>query len=382
MGFSERDKLKALAIVKIFETGKPAGDYTAVAVLDDGAGISYGINQFTHKSGSLGKVIEKYLYNLARERERDSSHGGGSGEIGVVQFEDRLPDLRKKSAAAISKLAGDSLFKAALRNAGKTPEMQAAQRSVMETMYLRPAIEACEGDGFTLPLSLAVIYDSINHGSFEKIRDRVRMSREKFASDTAFEQAWISTYVTRRDAWLESVPRLKKTDYRTDFFLAQIDRENWQLDLPVWVHGFHLTDEHIKSPAVETPAVIPPIDPTPSNASTSSDDTAPLQDEPGWAEKSLEVLETAGRYVETIGRPIDRAAGIGDAVRRRSDSVKSMWATVGSTIWQAIWAVAAFVIGLPIEVWLVVALVAAVFGLVYLYRQISLAKIREGKQSQ
>jgi hypothetical protein len=39
--------LKALAIVNIFETGKPFGEFAAVAVLNDGAGISYGISQFT-----------------------------------------------------------------------------------------------------------------------------------------------------------------------------------------------------------------------------------------------------------------------------------------------------------------------------------------------
>ena len=58
--FSTLDLLKALAIVNVFETGKPFGEFTAVAVLNDGAGISYGISQFTHRSGSLAAVIERY----------------------------------------------------------------------------------------------------------------------------------------------------------------------------------------------------------------------------------------------------------------------------------------------------------------------------------
>jgi hypothetical protein len=41
MGFSERSKTIALAIVHIFETAKPFGDYGAVAVLSDGAGFSW-----------------------------------------------------------------------------------------------------------------------------------------------------------------------------------------------------------------------------------------------------------------------------------------------------------------------------------------------------
>ena len=57
----QEDIEKAMAIVSIFETGKPRGNYAALAVLNDGAGISYGIKQFTHRSGSLLQVVEKYL---------------------------------------------------------------------------------------------------------------------------------------------------------------------------------------------------------------------------------------------------------------------------------------------------------------------------------
>ena len=71
MSFSEKDKLKALAIVHIFETSKAFGDYGACVVLNDGAGVSYGINQFTHRSGSLLEVITAYFRN-----------GGTVGRVG------------------------------------------------------------------------------------------------------------------------------------------------------------------------------------------------------------------------------------------------------------------------------------------------------------
>ena len=61
MTFTEQDKLKALAIVSIFETSKPFGSYAACVVLNDGAGVSYGIAQFTHRSGSLWEVVDRYL---------------------------------------------------------------------------------------------------------------------------------------------------------------------------------------------------------------------------------------------------------------------------------------------------------------------------------
>jgi hypothetical protein len=212
MTFTEKDKLKALAIVHIFETSRPFGDYAACAVLNDGAGVSYGINQFTHRSGSLLDVVNAYLDN--------------GGQVGRAAIEEALPLLRQKSAGAIATLAGNTRFKKALKAAAVTSEMRSAQHEIAEKRYLRPAIDAAEGSGFALPLSLAVIYDSINHGSYARIRDRVKIARRNYASDIEFEKAWVYSYVKNRDAWLESIPRLAVTDYRTDFFLAQIARGN------------------------------------------------------------------------------------------------------------------------------------------------------------
>lgn len=47
MTYTENDKLKALGIVNIFETSQPFGDYAACVVLNDGAGVSYGIDQLS-----------------------------------------------------------------------------------------------------------------------------------------------------------------------------------------------------------------------------------------------------------------------------------------------------------------------------------------------
>src|SRR5688572_22144365 len=114
--FGERDIEKAEAIVRIFETGGPLGDPTAVAVLNDGAGVSYGVKQFTHRSGSLLQVAEAYL-----------AIGGAVARDVIV---DRLPSLSKRTKAAIEKLAADEQFKKSLRAAGLTHEMREAQRAV------------------------------------------------------------------------------------------------------------------------------------------------------------------------------------------------------------------------------------------------------------
>jgi hypothetical protein len=261
MPFSQRAKTIALAIVKIFETSKPFGDYSAVAVLDDGAGISYGISQFTHKSGSLHAVLERY---------------DKLGGIILGPLRDAQTDFA--SGRNILKHSNNKQIRTALKNLGKDPLMQQAQREIAFEKYLRPALEACEGSNFVLPLSLAVIYDSINHGSYAKIRDRVEIPIPGNGSMPAvtFEKLWITEYTKKRDQWLESVPRLAKTDYRTDFFLAQIGRGNWQLKLPMNVHGFELTNEilfkdsaavlqedSVDSADSEEPTIKPPVQPPP-----------------------------------------------------------------------------------------------------------------------
>jgi hypothetical protein len=240
--FSDRSKLIALAIVHVFETSKPLGDYTSVAVLNDGAGISYGINQFTHRSGSLYQVVQAYL----------AKNPVANTEI----IARALPLLKLTTGEAIRQCSINAALKTALALAGQTPEMQAAQREVMVKRYLEPAIDACDGSHFTLPLSLAVIYDSINHGSYEKIRDRVAVDRSEHPNAEDFEKAWISDYVRERDQWLASVPRLASTRYRTRFFLNQIRAGNWNLDLPISVQGVTLTDKVLFS-STAAPVVEP-----------------------------------------------------------------------------------------------------------------------------
>ena len=247
MAFTEKDKLKALAVVNIFETGKSFGDYSAVAVLDDGAGISYGISQFTHKSGALAAVIERYL-----------ELGGVVGKR-VIGLRSEL--LKKRTSVAVKALADDEEFKKVLKAAALTSEMQEAQMLVMFERYLKPALDVCSEKSFVLPLSLAVVYDSFTHGSWKKISEKVRdraseptlddsPERQSLSAHQAAkpqsEKEWISEYVRVRDKWLASVPRLKKTRYRTQFFLKQIAIGHWDLELPLNVNGLVLTEAALR----------------------------------------------------------------------------------------------------------------------------------------
>jgi hypothetical protein len=239
--FSLLAKLTALAIVHIFETAKAFGEFDAFAVLPDNAGVSYGVSQFTHRSGSLYAVVNEYLKD--------------GGKAGAQYLRQVLPILGNTSPAAVLQLQNDRKFKEALLLAAETDEMRAAQVEIATKKYLQPAIDACEGSRFVLPMSLAVVYDSMNQGSFAKIRDRVRIQKGAYKTDLEYEKAWITQYVQKRDYWLENFESadkkkqrlLRSTDYRTDFFLAQIGRGNWHLKPPMSVNGHLLTADKINA---------------------------------------------------------------------------------------------------------------------------------------
>ena len=227
----QEDLSKAAAIVNVFETGKPRGNYAALAVLNDGAGVSYGIKQFTHRSGSLLQVVEKYLLTDAT--------------AGRETLLARLAILRRSTKPAIDTLAGDERFKQALKDAAATNEMRLAQEAVAFGRYMNGALGECQALGLTLPLSLAVVYDSVVHGSWPRLSGHLGPVRD--------EKVWISSYVKHRHEWLKSIPRLKVTTYRTGFFLKEIARGNWQLELPVNVHGYALKNSDLQLPATTPP---------------------------------------------------------------------------------------------------------------------------------
>jgi len=387
--FSADELLKALAIVNIFETSRPFGDFSACVVLNDGAGISYGINQFTHRSGALASVVKRYLEL--------------GGTLGRNVLENALANLLRNERLVVDAYAKNESFKKILRAAAITKEMRLAQMQIAFEKYLGPAMDECDQLGFVLPLSLAVVYDSLTHGSYHRFRDRIPLTHEK---------AWITAYVRERDRWLLSVPRLRSTRYRTQFFLDQIKLGRWELRLPLNVHGFWLRDEHIQSllkfadEAIGIdPAVRPNLEPhtqsDPKNVPPTSSDVltpTPQAEPPGGltvregssthdralphgqasaeacTPKALDVLEGG---VNCASERFDQIDRIVTGVTIRTDRAKSLWTTVIGTIWQSAWAVFGLIAGLPREVWLVVAVIAALLMLLYLYRQIALGRMRE-----
>ena len=356
MTFTQNDKLKALAIVQVFETSRPFGDYAACVVLNDGAGISYGICQFTHRSGSLAAVVDRYIEN--------------GGKVGVAIMGVLQSALRDTSPVSIARLAANAQLRNALRAAAVTREMKSAQEAVAFDRYLAPAIALCDKMGFTQSLSLAVVYDSLVHGSFYRVARGVD-------ADRGDEQAWITAYVRRRDGWLASYPRLTATRYRTRFFLNQIAISNWEIRLPLNVHGVRLSSQLFRTETAVEPLDVPADKPAAQQNSPVSSAINPSQTQPPASGSS--VLQSIGAAASTVADGLDRVENTVNAVVSRTDSAKSLWTTVVGTLWQAVWAVGGFAAGLPHTVWITVAIICGLLTLFYLYRQLALGKIRESR---
>ncbi len=346
----QEDSAKVMAIVSIFETGKPSGNYAALAVLNDGAGISYGFKQFTHRSGSLLQVVEKYLATDAAS--------------GRETIESRLPILRRSTKLAIEQLAADERFRQALKAAAATSEMRAAQDAIAFERYMKAAVDECQAFGLTLPLSLAVVYDSIVHGSWRSLAEHLGPVRD--------EETWIKAYVQHRHEWLKSIPRLRTTSYRTTFFLKEIARGNWQLKLPMYVHGYLLKPSDFpEAPVPQPPAETPPD--TPPGTDPKSRDAQVA------APSLIETVDALETRVNEVAARVDQAERIVTTTTTRTDKAKSLWATIAGTAWQMAWAIGGLFAGVPREVWLVVAIIAGLLVGLFIYRQITLGKLREDR---
>ncbi|HNQ60125.1 MAG TPA: chitosanase [Bacteroidales bacterium] len=214
-------KRKILQVVNVFETGKLEGRYDALVVMNDGPGgipqITFGRSQTTEYSG-LRDLILRYI-----KREG----------VYAAQLSEYEPRIGK------TPLTNDQVFKQLLIQAGRNdPLMISVQDEFFDQTYYQPAFKFFTTNGFELPLSLLVIYDSYIHSG--RVPDFLRRRfGEKIPARGGNEKEWVTRYCDVRHQWLKyhSNPILRKTIYRTACFKEQIALGNWMLVLPIRVQG-------------------------------------------------------------------------------------------------------------------------------------------------
>ena len=218
-----KTELRIKQVINTVESGTPTGDYSAISIYNDGKGqtkqITYGCSQTTEQ-GNLKKLIQRYI---AMSGKYASDFAPYLDKIGLIP------------------LWQDTDFIAVLKSAGKEQIMRDAQDGFFNDEYFEPSIDWADINGFVLPLSKLVIYDSfIQSGHIlQEIRNQFA---EKPPAQGGNEKYWIMGYLRCRKAFLlNSVNKdVNKSIYRVLAYQKALRADNWDLSQPVSVEGFSI----------------------------------------------------------------------------------------------------------------------------------------------
>jgi hypothetical protein len=209
-------------VVNVFETGRPEGDYGAIAIFHDGPHdirqLTYGRSQTT-EYGKLRTLVAMYVGAQGRFSADLQPY---ADEVGTVPLVD------------------DATFKQLLRRAGREdPVMRQVQDQFFDAAYFIPAMAWADAHGLVEALSALVVYDSFIHsgGILWVIRG---LFPESPPSDGGDEHTWIREYVDARHQWLAHNHRaaVRNSVYRTACLKREIKRDNWSLAIvPIIANG-------------------------------------------------------------------------------------------------------------------------------------------------
>lgn len=215
------------SIVNVFETGKPVGDYAAVAIHKDGAGVSYGRSQATDKGGNLDAILLRYLELNGTNASLVRPFLSVLAENETAKIDPDNPPLWTRSFVAI------------LKKIGNENTMKRAQDEIFDQEYWRPAQKHCMDMCLSTPLAAAVVYDTCIHSGPRGVwRIRHRFA-ERPPVNGGNEKKWVKAYLKARRAWLANYPNpiVQRTVYRMDAFENLIAQDNWNLDTPFRVRN-------------------------------------------------------------------------------------------------------------------------------------------------
>jgi chitosanase len=227
------------AIVNVFETGRPTGDYASVTVAPDDPGhLTYGRSQATLSSGNLARLVREYR-----------------AEPGALLAQNLSVYLPRLEARDLS-LDADAALRALLRGAGADPAMRRTQDAFFDRAYWEPALRAAQALGIGSALGTGVVYDSFVHGAWARLRDATAHNlglgpgMPQVHPGGADEAEWIGRYITLRRNWLATHPNalLRRAVYRMETFAALVAAGNWELHLPIEAHGVTITEQELETP--------------------------------------------------------------------------------------------------------------------------------------
>lgn len=242
-------KLTAQAIVNVFETGSPSGDYANITVAPGDPGhLTYGRSQTTLSSGNLARLIACYC-----------DAPSASCSTGLRAF---LPRLEARDVT----LDFDAGLHSLLHDAAGDGAMRSIQDDFFDRAYWLPAVRAAESLAVECALGTAVVYDSFIHGAWARLRDAtlarlglpaVGGSPSSTGPASPGEHAWICEYLALRRDWLANHPNplLRHAVYRMDTFLTLTGAANWDLTLPIEAHGVCISEATVTRRGDNSPSI-------------------------------------------------------------------------------------------------------------------------------
>jgi chitosanase len=222
---TDLQKRVAQAIVNVFETGAPCGDYASVTVIRGDAGhLSYGRSQASLASGNLYNLIRRYC------------------ETEGARFASALSPYFGRLRSCDVRLDADREFRGLLRDAASDPAMRTTQDEFFDSVFYLPAVKAAGEIGISTALGHTVVYDSFIQGGWTTVRRSVLRSRGNICAACP-EEEWVAVYLDARRTWLASLPgAAARTLYRIDAMKGLMQAGKWELPLPLSVCGV-LIDE-------------------------------------------------------------------------------------------------------------------------------------------
>ena len=229
-GITQITANKIAEVISTFENGKRSGGYDAYVAYRDKRlndtyyrQITYGRFQTT-EFGNLKKLIEMYI-----------EAGGRYADF----FKEYVNDIGKIVGNVPVSLYQNEKFVQTLKDAGKNDLiMQTVQEDFFDLRYFQPALQWFKSNGFTLPLSLLVIFDSFIHSG--SIRESLRKKFPEYPPNMGGdEKQWITQYTAARHAWLSNyeTKEVRASAYRTQTFKNLIFDNNWDLEKPFKTQG-------------------------------------------------------------------------------------------------------------------------------------------------
>lgn len=155
-----------------------------------------------------------------------------------------LERVRKRDSA----LKEDAAFKALINRLETDPVMTSILEEQFRTEYLNPALQVADQVGVKTLLGLAVIYDvSVSSGraGVKRFTDQATAQLGGTPRSGVDEKQWVKTFLEARlERAVNSNPLSKSLmQRRTQFFLAQAGKNNWDLLPPFEIKSSPTSDE-------------------------------------------------------------------------------------------------------------------------------------------